>query len=165
MKNLLGVLSCLIAAAALAMAQQGGESKAQPPGLQPAGEVLVKALLAADNAQKRREAPSAEDLRKTIDREIARLAAGPLTPTPQTAGRRPPKPTDRPSLAAPLDSLMVLIDGAVYYRFDGMIYPAPGGGASGCFAADAEAKVQKARIKFAEQLKAEQEKAVEGKKD
>src|SRR5262245_55034970 len=51
MKNLFGVLSCLIAAVAVAMGQQDGESKSQPNALQPTGEVLVKALLAADNAQ------------------------------------------------------------------------------------------------------------------
>ena len=66
MKNLFGVLSCLIVAVAVAMAQQGGESKSQPPALQPTGEVLVKALLAADKAQSKRETPSMEELKKTI---------------------------------------------------------------------------------------------------
>ena len=55
-------------------------------------------------------------------------------------------------------NLMVLIDGAVYYRFGGTIYPMQGGGASGCFDPNVDARIQKARMKFAEQSKAEQEK-------
>jgi hypothetical protein len=155
MQNLLRVLSCLIAAAAVAMAQQSGESKPQSSGLQPTGDVLVKALLAADHAQNKRETPSVEELKKAIDQEIVKSAAFAfssqisLQPVPASKDNFP---------FARLDNQMLLIDGAVYYRFDGTIYPVPGGGASGCFDPDAAAKVHRARMKFAAQNQAGQRK-------
>ncbi|MEP7336517.1 MAG: hypothetical protein ABI977_02025 [Acidobacteriota bacterium] len=161
MKNLFGVFLCLIVAIAVAVAQQGGESKsqqpAQLPALQPTGEVLVKALLAADSAQNKRETPSAEELKKTIDQEIAKSATAPFTSTPQDSMGRMHKPGDKlPSLT--LDDQIIMIDGAVYFRFGDTIYPMSGGGASGCFDPNSATRLQQARIKFAGQNKADHEK-------
>ena len=61
MKNLFRVFSCLIVAAITAIAQQSGEPRLKPPALQPSGDRLVKALLAADNAQSKKETSSAEE--------------------------------------------------------------------------------------------------------
>ena len=163
-KNLLKVLSCLIITAVIAVAQQGSESKSQPPALQPSGEVLVKALLAADNSQTKKESSSAEELKKTIDQEIAKSVASSLTSSTQNPTRKILKPGDKFS-SITSDNLMVLIDGAVYYRFGGTIYPMQGGGASGCFDPNVDARIQKARMKFAEQSKAEQEKTGQEKKN
>jgi hypothetical protein len=157
MKNLFGILLYLIAATAVAAAQQDGESKSQPPALQPTGEVLVKALLAAGNAQNKRETPSAEKLKKTIDQEIAKSATAPFTSTPQNPATRTPQSGGKlPYLT--LDNQMILIDGAVYFRFGDTIYPVSGGGASGCFDPNSATRLQQARIKFAGQNKADHEK-------
>jgi len=155
MRNLLRVLSCLIAAAAVAMAQQGGESKAQSSGFQPAGDVLVKALLAADHRQNKRESPSVEELKRAIDQEIVKSAA--FASPAQASSKQTLTPRDKFPFATP-DNQMLLIDGAVYYRFDDTVYPVPGGGASGCFDPDAAAKVHRARMKFAAQNQAGQRK-------
>ncbi len=160
MKNLFGVFLCLFITAGAAMAQQSNESKSQPPALQPSSKMLVKALLAADRTQNKKKTPSVEELKKTIDEEIAKSAVS----SSQTPARQILNPGDKlPILTS--DKLMIMVDGAIYYRFGGTIYPVPGGGASGCFDPEMEAKIQKARMKFAEQFKAEQEKAGQEKKD
>lgn len=157
MKNPFGVFLCLIVAVVVAVGQQGGESKAQPPALPPTGEVLVKALLAADNAQNKRETISVEELKKTIDQEIAKSATAPFTSTSQNPAKRTRQSEGKlPYLT--LDNQMILIDGAVYFRFGDTIYPVNGGGASGCFDPDSATRLQQARIKFAGQNKAHQEK-------
>src|SRR5262249_15576075 len=107
-----------------------------------------KALLAADHTQNKRETPSLEELKKAIDREIVKSAA--FASSPQISPKQAPTPKDKFPFAT-LDNQMLLIDGAVYYRFDDTIYPVPGGGASGCFDPDAAAKVHRARMKFAAQ--------------
>lgn len=164
MKNLFKVLPCLVIAAVVAVAQQGGESKPQPSALQPTSDVLVKALLAADGAQNKKETPSAEELKKTIDQEIAKSAVSSLVSSSQNPARKIPKPGDKFS-SITSDNLMIMIDGAVYYRLGGTIYPVPGGGASGCFAPDTEVKIQKARMKFEAQSKAAEEKVGQEEKD
>ncbi|MEO6724810.1 MAG: hypothetical protein ABIP14_05865 [Blastocatellia bacterium] len=156
MKNLFTVFSCLIVAAATAIAQQGGEPKLRPPALQPSGDMLVKALLAADNAQSKKEPSSAEDLKNLLEREIAKSAALPLATTTQTPVEQGMKAGE--TFTFTVKGGMVVIDGAVYLRFGDAIYPMVGGGASGCFDPNTDAKVQKARMKFTEQLKTEQEK-------
>jgi hypothetical protein len=153
MKNLLRVLSCLIAAVTVAMAQQSGESRPQSSGLRPTGDVLVRALLAADHAQNKREMPSVEELKRAIDQEIVKSAA--FASSSQISSKQAPTPKDKFPFAT-LDNQMLLIDGAVYYRFDDTIYPVPGGGASGCFDPDAADKVHRARMKFAAQNQAGQ---------
>jgi hypothetical protein len=164
MKNLFRVFSCLIIAAATAMGQQGSQSKPKPSALQQTGDVLVKALLAADSAQSKKESSSAEALKKTIDQEIAKTVVSSFAWSTQIPTRRILKPEDRVSILTAND-LMVLINGAVYYRFDGTIYPMPGGGASGCFDPNVDERVQKARMKFVEQSQAAQKKEIEEKKD
>lgn len=156
MKNLFRALSCLIVVAVTTMAQQGGEPKLKPPALRPSGDMLVKALLAADNAQSKKEPSSAEDLKNLLEREIAKSAALPLTTTTQTPVEQGMKAGETFTFTA--KGGMVVIDGAAYLRFDDTIYPMVGGGASGCFDPNTDAKVQKARMKFTEQLKTEQEK-------
>lgn len=160
MKNLFRVFLCLLLAAATAMAQQGGEPKPKPPVMQPSGDILVKALLVADSAQNKKDPVPAEDLKKLLEREIAKSAALPLTTTTQMSVRQVAKFEENT-----VKSGMVVIDGAVYLRFGDTIYPMVGGGASGCFDPDALAKWQKARIKFAAQVKVEQEQSVQEKKD
>lgn len=148
MKNLFGVFFCLFAAVAV---QQAGESKSPgppaPPSIQPseqpsgqpASDVLVRALLAAEKAQNKQEKLPAEELKTMIDREIAKSAT---------------QVTDSgESLRIQANDLMVIIDGAVYLKFGGTIYPMPGGGASGCFDPNSAAKLDQARLKFAEQNK------------
>jgi len=166
MKNLVRIFLCLVAAVVTAMAQQNGESKSSsqvlPPGGQPAAEALVRALLAADTAQNKQERLPVEELKKLVEREIAKSAALPLvtsTKAPVTQGLKGESPD-----TVTIKTGMIVIEGAVYIRFGDTIYPMVGGGASGCFDPDAEARVQKARQKFAGQLKTEQEKAEQEKK-
>jgi hypothetical protein len=142
-KHLVGMFLCLIGIVA---AQQGGESKPPaPPGVQPAANVLVRAMLAADKARNKQEAPSTEDLKRVIDREIAKSVALPATQTDRFKSTGEGK----------ADDLMVVIDGAVYLKFGGTVYPMPGGGASGCFDPNSSARVEQARLKYAEQNKSE----------
>jgi hypothetical protein len=142
MKHLSGIFLCLITA--VLMAQHNSQSKSTnqaPPSVQPGTDLLVKALLAADNAQNKQEKPPVEDLKTVIDREIAKSATqvGDL------------KKSEDHQVGDPL----VLINGAVYLKFGDTIYPMPGGGASGCFDPNSSLKLQQARLKFAEQAKTE----------
>jgi hypothetical protein len=142
MKHLSGIFLCLITA--VLMTQQEGQSKSTnqaPPSVQPGTDLLVRALLAADTAQNKQEKPPVEDLKTVIDREIAKSAT-------QVAELK--MPGDHQA-----GDPLVLIDGAVYLKFGGTIYPMPGGGASGCFDPNSSAKLQQARLKFAEQVKTE----------
>ena len=163
MKNLFKVFSCLMLATATAMAQQGSESKPKPPAMQPSGDVLVKALLVSDSAQNKKDLPPVEELKKLLEREIAKSAALPFTTTAQTPVVQRAKFGE--ASTSTVKGGMIVIDGAVYLRFDDAIYPMIGGGASGCFDPDAEARWQKARMKFAAQVKVEQEQSVREKKD
>ena len=150
-QHLLGMVLCLSLAVA---AQQSGDSKtASPPApsnAQPSGDMLVKALLAAEGAQNKTEKISTEELKATLDREIAVSLA-------QAADLRKPGGLQT---VTPL----VLIDGAVYLKFGDTIYPMPGGGASGCFDPNAATKLQQARLKFAEQAKTEKNQSEADKK-
>lgn len=141
-QHLLGMVLCLSLAVT---ARQSGDSKPTTPpapsNVPPAGDKLVKALLAADGAQNKTEKISAEELKAMLDREIAVSLA-------QAADLR------KPGGLQTVNSL-VLIDGAVYLKFGDTIYPMPGGGASGCFDPNAATKLQQARLKFAEQAKTE----------
>lgn len=149
MKNLFGVFFCLLAAV---IAQQGGESKSSsqpaPSSIEPSSDVLVRALLAADRAQSKQEKFPAEELKTLIDREIAKSAT---LPSAQVADAGQ-------GIRLPPDDLMVTIDGAVYLKFGGTIYPMPGGGASGCFDPNSLARLEQARLKYAEQRKSEESK-------
>lgn len=146
MKHLFGVFICLFAVIAV---QQGGESKSssQPalPSTEPSGDILVRALLAADKVRNKPGNLPAEELKTLIDREIAKSAA---LPAVQMA-------TARKNTGFQADDLLVTIDGAVYLKFNGTIYPMPGGGASGCFDPNSTARLEQARLKFARQTKSD----------
>lgn len=152
MKYILGVCACLF----IATWQQEAPPKSAP-SIQPTAEALMKAQAAADKALAKRDEASTEELKKMVEREIAKSAALPITTMTQ----------DPLPLITPQDKLRdpkleftvgwVVIDGALYTRIGHTIVPASGGGASGCFSipAENEAKIQRARVKFAEMNKAE----------
>ncbi|HEX9003461.1 MAG TPA: hypothetical protein VGB07_26370 [Blastocatellia bacterium] len=146
MKNLFGVFFCLLAAVA---AQQAGESKSPgqpaPPSAEPSADILVRALLAADKVRNKQEKLPAEELKTLINREIAKSAT---LPSVQMADARQ-------GIGFQAEDLMVTIDGAVYLKFGGTIYPMPGGGASGCFDPNSTARLEQARLKFAGQAKSD----------
>jgi hypothetical protein len=146
MKHLFGVFFCLLAFVAV---QQGGDSKSSsqpaPLSAEPSGDILVRALLAADKVRNKQEKLPADELKTLIDREIAKSAA---VPAVQMA-------TVRKNAGFQTDDLMVTIDGAVYLKFGGTIYPMPGGGASGCFDPNSTARLEQARLKFAGQAKSD----------
>jgi hypothetical protein len=82
----------------------------------------------------------------------------PATPTPSSEPRV--KFIDLQNLnektATSTDSGFVMIEGATYLVFGDTLMPMPGGGASGCFDKDAEAKaarLARARAAYAQQLK------------
>jgi len=161
MKYLLGVYICLIIAVAVVAAQQDIQPR-QTPSIQPTAEALMKAQAAADKAQAKREEPSTEELKKLVEREIARSAALPVTeaahdPIPQSVQANPSDPAKGKNKQIGFLSGLVLIDGALYIRVGNSVLPAPGGGASGCFSTSVEndAKIQRAQAKFAEMTKAE----------
>lgn len=152
MKYLFGICACLF----IATWQQEATPK-PAPSIQPTAEVLMKAQAATDKALARRDEASTEELKKMVEREIAKSAALPITTMTQ----------DPLPLIVPQDKLRdakleftvgwVVIDGALYTRIGNTILPVPGGGASACFSipSENEAKIQRARLKFAEMNKAE----------
>lgn len=176
MKYLLGIYTCLIIAVAVVAAQQ--ETPTKPtPSIQTTAEALMKAQAAADKAQTRRDEPSTEELKKLVEREIAKSAALPVTTTMQAPIAQSIQ-TTQTSQADPanqsgkgkkvgLKSGLILIDGALYIRVGDSIMPAAGGGASGCFSVSTEnaAKLHRAQMKFAEMNKAELDKTEPVKKD
>lgn len=146
MNNLFGVFFCLLAAVA---AQQSGESKSPgqpaPHSAEPSADILVRALLAADKVRNKQEKLPAEELKTLINREIAKSATLPSVQMAD-AGQ---------GIGFQAEDLMVTIDGAVYLKFGGTIYPMPGGGASGCFDPNSTARLEQARLKFAGQAKSD----------
>lgn len=150
MKSLIGIYTCLILAFA---AQQEAPPK---PSIQPTAETLMKAQAANEKAQAKRDEAATEELKKLVEREIAKSAALPMTTSVQESVTQTSTKPSRSSVAELMANLVV-IDGAVYMRIGDSIAPMPGGGASGCFSAAGEndVKVQNAKAKFAEMLKAE----------
>lgn len=174
MQYRLRIILCLLAAFAIATfatsaAQQSGESKSasqtQPLTIQPTAEVLRKAQTAADKVQNKQDSLSAEELKKMIDREVSKAATLPAPAPAQLPVSQPTKAEGTIQTAA--SSNLVVIDGAVYIRFNDTIVPMTGGGASGCFSDSTEtsAKIEQAKLKFAERLKAEPNKTDSGKKE
>jgi len=153
MKNLLIAFLYLAVTVTSAMAQEREEPKASsqsaPFSGQPSSEALVKALLAADAVQGKQASFSVEGLKKLVEREIAKSAALPLLVSTQTPVTQNLKGMETDSFT--VKNGLTVIDGAVYLQFGGTIYPMNGGGASGCFDPDASARLQQARMKFAEQ--------------
>lgn len=142
MKYLFGL--CLIfALAGLAVAQQ----EKTTPSIQPTAEALMKAQANNDKAQKQQEA-STEELKKFVEREIAKSAALPVATSVQD-----PITLTIKNQALTTANNMVVIDGVVYLSVGSIIRPMIG---SGCFLTQEEinAKTQSAQAKFAEMNKA-----------
>lgn len=156
MKYLPGILLCLLVPGGIAVAQQNGElaksTSEAPSGIQPSSQVLVRALLAADKAAGPPEEPSIETLKEIIEREIIKSVSLPFAIP--AGGSQAQSPGFERIFAAPVPDPLVVIDGAVYFKFGGTVYPMNGGGASGCFDSEAPIKLRQARAKFAAQNKA-----------
>lgn len=153
MKYLTGICVCLIAAFSLAVAQQ--ESPPKPtPSIQPTAETLMKA---ADKAQPKREEASTEELKKFVEREIAKSAALPVMTTVQ----EPIKPVASSELLKDLNlnlkTMMVYVEGGAYMKIGDVVVALAG---SECFLTEEEviARRQRVQAKFAEMKKVEQAK-------
>lgn len=148
MKYLLGIFACLVIVVTVVAAQQEAPPKTTP-SIQPTAEALLKAQAAADKAQTKHEEASTEELKKLVEREIAKSAALPVTTTVQQTINPPVLVKDQnPGFR------MVVIDGVVYLRMGNSIVPMIG---SGCFLTQEErdTKLQRAQAKFAEMKIAE----------
>ncbi|MFN0107422.1 MAG: hypothetical protein ACKVZH_01095 [Blastocatellia bacterium] len=145
MKYLLSIFACLMVAVSAATAQQ--EPPKPTPSIQPTAEALMKAQANTDKAMAKHDEASVEELKKFVEREIAKSAALPVTITVQ----EPLKP-EIPKTSITFSTGMVVIDGAVYIHIGNVIVPMAGGGASGCFSLPEEnaARIQRAQAKFAE---------------
>lgn len=143
-----------------AAAQQDAPPK-PTPSIQPTAEALMKA---ADKAQTKREDASAEELKKFVEREIAKSAALPVTTTVQ----EPIQPTIPSDLLKDLKLdtkfTMIYVEGGAYMRIGNMVVAMAG---SECFLTEEEvvARRQRVQAKFAEMQKAEQAKPEPAKKD
>ncbi len=127
------------------------------PSIQPTAEVLMKA---ADKTQTKREEVSSEELKKFVEREIAKAAALPVATTEHEALKLQ-------ALGGSLNEVkpsIVVVDGLVFWRVGDSIVPMIG---SGCFSTQEEnaARTRQAQIKFAAMLKAESGKTEPEKKD
>lgn len=153
MKYVLGIYACLVIAVVCATAQQEPPSK-QTPSIQPTAEALMKAQAAADKAQAKREEPFAEELKKLVDREIAKSAALPVMTTVQEPIKQIVLPDSAKDSTFESKIGLVVIDGVLYLRTGKTIMPMPG---SGCFLPQEEhdARTQRAQAKFAEMSKLE----------
>lgn len=152
MKYALGIYCCLVIVAVCAAAQQEPPPK-QTPSIQPTAEALMKAQAAADKANAKREEPSTEELKKLVEREIAKSAALPVTTTVQEPSKQAISP--EPVKDVTLEKVgLVVIDGVVYLKMGKTIQPMPG---SGCFLSQEEndARTLRAQAKFAEMSKLE----------
>lgn len=149
MNYVFGIFACLALTVASVVAQQGTQPK-QKPSIQPTAEALLKAQTAADRAQTKSDEPFADEMKKLVEREIAKSAALPVTTTVQ----EPVNQTLSPEPPNDAQLRMVVIDGVVYVRVGKSILPIIG---SGCFLTQEEidAKTQRAQAKFAEMSKAE----------
>jgi len=134
MKYLIGICLCLLPGISFAAVPQSGAVKprrpAPVPAIQPTAQALMKSEFGGDK-EGNREDQSVEELKKTIEREIAKSAALPVATSIQeiTAQTIPPRPV--PELTRPYN--LLVIDGALYVKFGDTIIPISGGGASGCF--------------------------------
>ena len=153
MKYLFGISFFLIIAVPVFATQQDPQPK-QTPSIQPTAEALMKAQAAADKAQAKHEQSSTEELKKLVEREIAKSAALPVTTTVQEPinPRISPKLLQNVKLEVKVG--MVVVEGAVYIRVGDSIWPMIG---SECYLTpeEADAKNQRAKAKFAEMIKAE----------
>jgi hypothetical protein len=153
MKYLLGIFTCLVIAVAVVTAQQ--ETPPKPtPSIQPTAEALMKAQAAADKAKTRRDEPLAEELKKLVQREIAKSAALPVTTTVQEPVKQTVQPETPSRLKMEFKTGLVMVDGTAYMRIGNIIVSMPG---SECFLPEAEsaARLQRAHAKFAEIMKTE----------
>ena len=153
MKYLCGICLWLTIAVPAFVAKQDPQPK-QTPSIQPTAEALMRAQAAADKAQTKHEQSSTEELKKLVEREIAKSAARPVTTTVQEPVSFAALPEQAKDVQAEFKIGMVVIDGAVYIRSGNSILPMIG---SECFLTqeEADAKKQRAKAKFAEMIKAE----------
>ncbi len=153
MKYVLGIYACLVIAVVCATAQQEPPPK-QTPSIQPTAEALMKAQAAVDKAHTKRDEPFAEELKKLVDREIAKSAALPVMTTVQEPIKQTVLPDSSKDSALEWKTGLVVIDGVVYLRMGKTVLPMPG---SGCFSTQEEndARTQRAQAKFAEMSKLE----------
>jgi hypothetical protein len=160
MKYLTGAFACLLIAVSWATAQQETPPKTTP-SIQPTAETLMKA---ADKTQTKREEVSSEELKKFVEREIAKAAALPVTTTIQ----EPIKPTVSTDALKDLKLdtkiSMIFVEGGAYMRIGNMIVAMAG---SECFLSEEEVVARRLRVqaKFAEMEKAESGKTEPAKKD
>lgn len=154
MKSLIGIYTCLILAFA---AQQEAPPK---PSIQPTAETLMKAQAANEKAQAKRDEAATEELKKLVEREIAKSAALPVT----TSVQEPIQPS-KSSIPIPgLKTEMIFVDGGAYMRIGNVIVAMAG---SECFLTEEAVIERRKRVaaKFAEMDKAEPAKSESGKKD
>lgn len=148
MKYLIGIYTCLVLAFA---AQQEIPPK---PSIQPTAEALMKAQAANEKAQSKRDDVTAEELKKMVEREIAKSASLPVTTTVQ----EPVKPTATPDLLkdVKLDSqtMMIYVEGGAYMRIGNVVVALAG---SECFLTEEEVLARRKRVqaKFDEMQKAD----------
>ncbi len=154
MKYLFGICACLVSAVAAVAAQQDAPPPKPTPSIQPTAEALMKAQAAADKALVKPDESSVEELKKLVEREIAKSAALPVTTTIQEPVKQTVSPETLQGLKQEIKTGLVVIDGAVYMRIGKTIVAMPG---SECFLPETEstAKLQRANAKFTEILKAE----------
>ncbi|MBP6824009.1 MAG: hypothetical protein KA368_20850 [Acidobacteria bacterium] len=154
MKHLFGICACLVIAVGAVAAQQDAPPPKPTPSIQPTAEALMKAQAAADKALAKPDESFVEELKKLVEREIAKSAALPVTTTVQEPVKQTVPPETLQGLKQEIKTGLVVIDGAVYMRIGTSIVAMPG---SECFLPEAEITVrrQRAKAKFAEILKAE----------
>lgn len=153
MKYLLGIYACLVLAVAVAAAQQEAPPK-PTPSIQPTAEALMKAQAATDKALAKRDEASTEELKKMVEREIAKSAALPVTTTVQEPVKLAIQPEVLSRLKLEIKSGLVMVDGTAYMRIGNIIVPMPG---SECFLPEdvSAARLQRAQAKLAEIMKTE----------
>ncbi|MEK7830854.1 MAG: hypothetical protein AAB401_07200 [Acidobacteriota bacterium] len=141
MKHLLGICACLF----IATWQQEAPPK-PAPSIQPTAEALMKAQTAADKALAKRDEDSTEELKKLVEREIAKSAALPVTTTVQ----EPVKLT----VKLEFKTSVMMVDGSPYLRIGNIVVAMPG---SECFLPEdvSAARFQRAQAKLTELMKAE----------
>lgn len=160
MKYLTGICICLLSLFSLAAAQQEAPPK-PTPSIQPTAETLMKA---ADKTQTKREEASAEELKKFVEREIAKSAALPVTTTVQEPIQPAVPPRSLKDLKLDWKAGIIYVEGGMYMKIGDVIVAMAG---SECFLTEEEvlARRQRVQAKFAEMQKAEAAKPEPAKKD
>ncbi len=131
------------------------------PSIQPTAEALMKA---ADKTQTKREDASAEELKKFVEREIAKSAALPVTTTVQEPIQPAVPPRVLKDLKLDWKAGIIYVEGGMYMKIGDVIVAMAG---SECFLTEEEvvARRQRVQAKFAEMQKAESAKPEPMKKD